>query len=64
GQRVFALIGPDGSTVAYLDIPPGLDVRPLVARRVGVRGTIHYNEDLRARLIAVRDLEPLDDDDH
>jgi hypothetical protein len=63
GQRVFALIGPDGSTVAYLDIPPGLDVRPLVARRVGVRGTIRYNENLRARLIAVRDLEPLDDDD-
>ena len=63
GQKVFALIGPEGSTLAYLDIPPGLDVRPLVSRHVGVRGTTHYSENLHARLISVRDLEPLDDDD-
>jgi hypothetical protein len=60
GQKVFALIGPEGTTLAYLDIPPGLDARPLVARRVGVRGVVHYDENLRARLISVRDLEPLD----
>ncbi len=59
GQKVFALIGPEGTTLAFLDIPPGLDARPLVARRVGVRGVVHYDEHLRARLISVRDLEPL-----
>jgi hypothetical protein len=60
GQKVFALIGGDGSTQAYLDIPPGIDVRRLMTRRVGVRGTVHYNEALRARLISVRTVEPLD----
>jgi hypothetical protein len=60
GQKVFALIGTEGTTLAFLDIPPGLDARPLVARRVGVRGIVHYDENLRARLISVRDLEPLD----
>jgi hypothetical protein len=60
GQKVYALIGPDGNTQAYLDIPAGLDVAHLVARRVGVRGRMHYDENLRARLIAVRDLDPLD----
>jgi hypothetical protein len=62
GQKVFALIGGDGTTQAYLDIPPGIDVKGLLTRRVGVRGTVHYNEGLRARLISVRDLEPLDVD--
>jgi hypothetical protein len=60
GQRVFALIGRDGRTQAYLDIPPGIDVKGLLTRRVGVRGSVHYNEALRSRLINVRDLEPLD----
>jgi hypothetical protein len=60
GQRVYALIGPDGNTQAYLDIPAGLNPAPLVARRVGVRGKMHYDENLRARLIAVQDLDPLD----
>jgi hypothetical protein len=62
GQKVFALIGPEGTPLAYLDIPPGLDARPLVARRVGVRGAVHYDEGLQAKLISVQDLEPLDDD--
>ncbi len=29
GRKLHALIGPDGKTVAYLDIPPGLDVEAL-----------------------------------
>jgi hypothetical protein len=62
GQKVFALIGSQGETMAYLDLPAGLDPKPLVARRVGVRGSVHYNEDLLARLISVRDIEPLDVD--
>ncbi len=61
GHRVYALIGRDGRTQAYLDIPPGIDIRPLASRRVGVRGTVHFNESLRARLISVRDIEPLDE---
>ncbi len=60
GERVYALIGDDGKTVAYLKIPPGLEVGPQMSKRVGVRGKLSYDEDLRARLIAVEDLIPLD----
>ena len=61
GQKVFALIGPEGTTQAYLEVPAGLDASPLLSRRVGVRGDIQYSDTLRARLITVRDLEPLED---
>ena len=60
GHKVFALIGGDGSTIAYLDIPPGLDPEPLLARRVGVRGQAHFSEDLGTRLITVRDMEGIE----
>jgi len=60
GRRLYSLVGPDGMTVAYLDVPLGLDIEPLVTRRVGVRGVSHYNEDLGARLITVRDAEPIE----
>lgn len=60
GQKVFALIGPEGTAVAYLNIPAGLDPSRLTARNVGVRGSVRYNESLRAQLITVHDLEPLD----
>ena len=59
GRKLFSLIGPDGKTIAYLDLPPGLDVEALGTRRVGVRGAVHYNPDLGTRLITVRDLEPV-----
>ncbi len=59
GRKLYVLIAKDGSTVAYLDIPPGLDIDPLVAHRVGVRGEPHFNEDLGTRLITVRDLETI-----
>ena len=60
GRKLFVLIGKNGKTVAFLDIPPGLDPDPALARRVGVRGVVHYDEDLQSRLITVRDLEPLE----
>jgi hypothetical protein len=60
GRRVFALIGKEGNTIGYLDVPPGLDLKRLAAKRVGVRGLARYNEDLGNRLIAVRDIEALD----
>ena len=60
GHKVYALIGREGSAVAYLDIPPGLDPEPLMAHRVGVRGQTRFNGDLRTRVIAVSDLENLE----
>ena len=60
GHRVFALIGGQGSTIAYLDIPPGLDPQPFLARRIGVRGQTHWSEDLGTRLITVRDMENIE----
>jgi len=60
GRKVYALIGREGTAVAYLDIPPGLDPEPLMAHRVGVRGQSRYNGDLRTRVIAVSDLENLE----
>jgi hypothetical protein len=60
GRKLHALIGSSGGTLAYLDIPPGLDLDPLFSRRVGVRGAAHYNPDLGARLITVRDLEAIE----
>ena len=60
GHKVFALIGREGKTDAYLDIPPGLDPEPFLASRVGVRGQAHFSEDLGTRLITVRDMENLE----
>ncbi len=60
GQKVHALIGPEGRAIAYLTIPPGIPANRLLARKVGVRGDVHFNEALGARLITVRDLDPLD----
>jgi hypothetical protein len=60
GRKLFALIGREGSVVAYLDVPPGLDPDALTARRVGVRGRSGYDAELKARLIAVRDLIDLE----
>jgi len=60
GRRLYSLVGSDGLTVAYLDVPPGLEIEPFLTRRVGVRGVSHYNEDLGAHLITVRDVEPID----
>jgi hypothetical protein len=60
GRKVDALIGADGTTTAYLLLPPGLRTDTLLARRVGVRGSVHFDEALRARVITVREMDPLD----
>jgi hypothetical protein len=60
GQKLFVLIGKNGKTVAFLRIPPGLDPDPMLARKVGVRGDAHYDEELQSRLITVRTLEPIE----
>jgi hypothetical protein len=60
GHKVFTLIGRDGTAIAYLDIPPGLNPEPLLAHRVGVRGQTHWSEDLGTRLITVRDMESIE----
>jgi hypothetical protein len=60
GHKLYLLVGPNGETVAYLDIPPGLDPEPVIARKVGVRGVAHYSEELQSRLITVSDLRAVD----
>jgi hypothetical protein len=60
GQKVHALIGPEGTPIAYLAIPPGVPASRFLTRKVGVRGDVHFNESLGARLITVKDLDPLD----
>ncbi len=60
GQRVHALIGPEGRPIAYLAIPPGIPAGRFLARKVGVRGDVHFDEALGNRLITVRDLDPLE----
>jgi hypothetical protein len=59
GRRVFALVGEEGRTIAYLLVPPGLETGPLLARRVGVRGALRFEAALGNRLIRVREIEPL-----
>jgi hypothetical protein len=60
GRKLYALIGEDGSTLAYLEVPPGIDVDPLFSHRIGVRGEARFDEDLGTRLITVRDLESIE----
>ncbi len=60
GEKIHALIGPQGVPIAYLSIPPGISTNRLLARKVGVRGDVHYNEGLGTRLITVKDIDPLD----
>ena len=60
GHRVYALIGDEGRPIAYLDVPAGMDARPVLSKRVGVRGSVRYEERLGAKLIAVRDFENLE----
>ena len=57
GQRVMALIGPEGKPVSFVTLPPGVPAGRYLARRVGVRGVVHFDEGLGARMISVRDLE-------
>ncbi len=59
GRKLYALIGTDGKTTAFLDIPPGLEIEPITAGRVGVRGRSRFDEDLSVPLITVRELEPV-----
>ena len=58
GEPVYALIGPDGSTTAYLSLPAGVSGRAVVGRKVAVRGEVGYDEGLRAKLITVQEWEP------
>ena len=60
GQKVLALIGPEGRPISYLTIPPGIAINRYLARKVGVRGIVHFDEGLGARLISVRDLEVIE----
>lgn len=62
GQLLYNLIGDGGSTIAYLKLPPAAPVERWLGKKVGIRGRVRYNEDLRARLVVVQDVEVIDDD--
>ncbi len=57
GKKVLALVGPEGRTTSYLEVPPGIPINQYLTQKVGVRGVVHFDEGLGARLISVRDLE-------
>ena len=59
GRKLYALLGDDGKTLAFLDVPPGLEIEPMTTVKVGVRGRAHFDQDLGAPLITVRELEPV-----
>lgn len=59
GRKLYALIGTDGKTSAFLDLPPGLELEPILAAKVGVRGRAHFDQDLGVPLITVREVEPI-----
>lgn len=59
GRAIYALIGKQGDTVAYALLPPGLEAKPFLTRRVGVRGRMRFNDALHLNLIYVMELEPL-----
>lgn len=60
GERVHALIGSDGLVVAYLRTPTGVRADLMFGRQVGIHGKRRYNEALRAEVIDVIDMEPID----
>jgi hypothetical protein len=60
GHLLYNLIGDSGTTIAYLKLPPAAPVEKWLGKKVGVRGRVRYNEDLRARLVAVQDVELLE----
>lgn len=60
GQLLYNLIGDSGTTTAYLKLPPASPVEKWLGKRVAVKGKVRYNEDLRARLVTVQDVELLD----
>ena len=59
GRKVYAVIGEEGYAVAYLRVPPGLLMEPLLSRQVGVRGSFSYDPALRQRGPGHRDRRTL-----
>jgi hypothetical protein len=62
GQLLYNLIGDGGNTIAYLKLPPAAPVEKWLGKKVGIRGRARFNEDLRARLVVVQDVELIDPD--
>ena len=59
GRKLYVLIANNGARRAYLDVPPGIDADSLIAHRVGIRGSVNYDDELGSRLITVRDIEEI-----
>ena len=56
----FALLDGKGAVRVYLTPAPGVNLRKLIGRRVGVEGRHGYLPDVKAQHIAVRRVESLD----
>jgi hypothetical protein len=61
GRRAYVLIGEDGFATAYISLPPGIDGRKYLGSRIGVRGETRFHPLLKSRVVAVTDLDALDE---
>ncbi len=59
GKPPFAIVAPDGRLLAYLQAPAELDLAPFVNFAMGVIGTRAFDETLKADVIQVRGLQPV-----
>jgi len=59
----FALLNADHEPVAFVTPSPGVDLRPLLGRQVGVSGQRGYMPEFRKPHITAMQAEPVDDSD-
>lgn len=59
GKPPFAIVAPDGRLLAYLQAPAELDLAPFVNFAMGITGTRAFDESIKADVIQVQGLQPV-----
>jgi len=59
GKPPYAIVAPDGRLLAYLQAPPELDLSAFVDFAMGVTGARAFDESLKADVIQVQGLQPV-----